>query len=74
MRLLGICGFRGHFIDLYVTRYIVTDMVEQLFKTHPERREAWGRDNMLGRVSQPNEYRGAAVFLISDGSSFMTGR
>jgi len=49
-------------------------MVEQLFKTHPERREAWGKDNMLGRVSQPNEYRGAAVFLISDGSSFMTGR
>lgn len=29
--------------------------------------------NMLGKLSLPQEYRGAAVFLISDASSFMTG-
>lgn len=53
--------------------YILTDMVEELFKRFPERRVEWPKQNMLGRVSNPEEYRGAAVFLISDASSFMTG-
>ncbi|KAF4212918.1 hypothetical protein CNMCM6805_000529 [Aspergillus fumigatiaffinis] len=53
--------------------YIVTKMVEDLFVQFPERREEWPKHNMLGRLSNPNEYRGAAVFLLSDASSFMTG-
>jgi len=53
--------------------YIVTEMVEALFKTHPERRAEWATHNPLGRLSTPNEYRGAAVFLLSDASTFMTG-
>jgi NAD(P)-dependent dehydrogenase (short-subunit alcohol dehydrogenase family) len=48
-------------------------MVEALFETHPERRKSWANDNMLGRLSYPEEYRGAAIFLLSDASSFMTG-
>lgn len=53
--------------------YIVTAMVEELFKEFPERKEEWPKQNMLGRLSKPEEYRGAAAFLISDASSFMTG-
>jgi NAD(P)-dependent dehydrogenase (short-subunit alcohol dehydrogenase family) len=49
-------------------------MVEDLFKTYPERRTEWPKQNMLGRLSKPQEYRGAAAFLISDASSFMTGK
>ncbi|TVY85570.1 D-arabinitol 2-dehydrogenase [ribulose-forming] [Lachnellula suecica] len=53
--------------------YIVTAMVEALFEKYPDRRESWPKQNMLGRLSKPEEYRGAAAFLISDASSFMTG-
>lgn len=53
--------------------YIVTAMVEELFVKYPERKENWPKDNMLNRLSKPEEYRGAAVFLLSDASSFMVG-
>jgi NAD(P)-dependent dehydrogenase (short-subunit alcohol dehydrogenase family) len=53
--------------------YIVTAMVEDLFVQYPERKKDWPTQNMLGRLSGPREYRGSAVFLISDASSFMTG-
>lgn len=54
-------------------RYIVTAMVEELFQKFPERRTNWASENMLGRLSRPEEYRGAAVFLVSEASSFVTG-
>ncbi|KAK4129380.1 NAD(P)-binding protein [Parathielavia appendiculata] len=53
--------------------YIQTDMTAGLFEAVPERRTAWPDANMLKRLSYPEEYRGAAVFLLSDASSFMTG-
>ncbi|OBT63063.1 hypothetical protein VE03_07419 [Pseudogymnoascus sp. 23342-1-I1] len=53
--------------------YIVTQMVLELFESFPERKTDWPSQNMLGRLSSPEEYRGAAVFLLSDASSFMTG-
>lgn len=48
-------------------------MVEKLFERFPERQEEWPKQNMLGKLSGPEDYRGAAVFLLSDASRFMTG-
>ncbi|PGH08750.1 hypothetical protein AJ80_07788 [Polytolypa hystricis UAMH7299] len=66
-------GMHGIRVNTISPGYIVTAMVEQLFVEFPERQVEWPKQNMLGRLSKPNEYRGAAVFLISDASSFMTG-
>ncbi|KAF2125348.1 short chain dehydrogenase [Dothidotthia symphoricarpi CBS 119687] len=35
--------------------------------------DEWAKQNMLGRISQPEEYRAAVLFLLGEGSSFMTG-
>jgi len=48
-------------------------MVAQLFETNAARREIWSSHNPLGRLSKPEEYRAATVFLAGSGSSFMTG-
>lgn len=66
-------GAHGIRVNTISPGYIVTQMVEELFKTYPERRSDWAVQNMLGRLSTANEYRGAAVFLVSEASSFMTG-
>ncbi|RVX68423.1 hypothetical protein B0A52_07423 [Exophiala mesophila] len=52
---------------------ILTPMVEQNFKDDPKLRASWENGNMLGRLSKPSEYRGAALFALSDASTFMTG-
>lgn len=31
----------------------------------------WEKQNMLGRISQADEYRAPVLFLLSEGSSFM---
>jgi NAD(P)-dependent dehydrogenase (short-subunit alcohol dehydrogenase family) len=51
----------------------MTPMVRKNFEDDPGLREIWERENMLGRLSEPSEFRGAALFLLSDASSFMTG-
>jgi NAD(P)-dependent dehydrogenase (short-subunit alcohol dehydrogenase family) len=47
-------------------------MVQKLFDRFPEREKEWPTHNMLNKLSKPEDYRGAAVFLLSDASRFMT--
>jgi NAD(P)-dependent dehydrogenase (short-subunit alcohol dehydrogenase family) len=35
--------------------------------------ESWARQNMLGRISKVEEYRAPVVYLLGEGSSYMTG-
>jgi NAD(P)-dependent dehydrogenase (short-subunit alcohol dehydrogenase family) len=52
---------------------ILTPMVLKNFEEVPGLKEKWEEANMMGRLSTPEEFRGAAVFLLSKASSFMTG-
>lgn len=51
--------------------HIITPMVERNFEEVPGLREIWEKESMLGRLSRPEEFRGAAVFLLSRASSYM---
>ncbi|KAI1436794.1 hypothetical protein GGR50DRAFT_170388 [Xylaria sp. CBS 124048] len=66
-------GSKGIRVNTISPGYIVTEMVEKLFVEYPERKTNWPKENMLGILSKPEDYRGAAVFLLSDASRFMTG-
>ena len=48
-------------------------MVKKNCEDDPELRAIWEKNNMMGRISEREEYRGAALFMLSDASSFMTG-
>ena len=50
-----------------------SQMVKKNFEDEPHLKELWESENMLKRLSTPEEYRGAALFMLSDASSFMTG-
>ncbi|KAI0171592.1 short-chain dehydrogenase [Pestalotiopsis sp. NC0098] len=66
-------GEHGIRVNTISPGYIVTEMVEKLFVQYPERKTEWPTHNMLNKLSKPEDYRGAAVFLLSDASRFMTG-
>lgn len=53
--------------------HIVTPMVEENFRRGEADRAEWENNNMLGRISAPEEYKAVALFMLSKASSYMTG-
>ena len=66
---------RGVRVNTLVPGSVATDMI---LPVDPERRAAFERDmaeqNLFKRLAQPDDLVGAALFLASGASSFMTGR
>jgi D-arabinitol 2-dehydrogenase len=54
--------------------HIVTPMVEENFRKGEADRGVWEENSMLGRLSTPDEYKAAGVFLLSRASSYMVSR
>ncbi|KAF2436599.1 NAD(P)-binding protein [Tothia fuscella] len=66
----GVPGIR---VNCLSPGHIVTPMVERNFEEVEGLREMWEEANMMGRLSRPQEFGGAGVFLLGRASSFMTG-
>ncbi|KAF2193503.1 NAD(P)-binding protein [Zopfia rhizophila CBS 207.26] len=54
--------------------HILTPMVEENFRRGEANRAVWEENSMLGRLSTPEEYKAAGLFLLSRASSYMTGQ
>lgn len=66
-------GSGGIRVNCLSPGHIVTPMVEKNFEEVPGLREVWEKENMLGRLATPEEFKSAGLFLLSRASSFMTG-
>jgi NAD(P)-dependent dehydrogenase (short-subunit alcohol dehydrogenase family) len=66
-------GSGGIRVNCISPGHIVTPMVLKNFEEQPELKKKWEAENMMGRLSKPEEFKGAALYLLSDASSFMTG-
>jgi len=66
---------QGVRVNVLVPGTVATDMV---LPVDPAKRQAFiddmSKQNVFGRIGQPDDLVGAAIFLASDASSFMTSR
>jgi NAD(P)-dependent dehydrogenase (short-subunit alcohol dehydrogenase family) len=73
-RALALEWSRHHInVNAIAPGVTVTPINENYFKEHPEQMEKYVGNTPLGRVARPDDYAGAAVFLASEASSFVTG-
>ncbi|KAK2057153.1 short-chain dehydrogenase [Colletotrichum caudatum] len=66
-------GTGGLRVNCISPGHIITPMVERNFEEVPGLKEEWESLNMFGRLAEPREFKGAALFLMSNASTFMTG-
>ncbi|KAF4121825.1 Short-chain dehydrogenase [Geosmithia morbida] len=70
---LGQDGTGGIRINCISPGHMMTPMIEKMVEDDPALMERWCRENMMGRLARPSEIKGAALFLLSNASTFMTG-
>ncbi|KAK4153535.1 D-arabinitol 2-dehydrogenase [Chaetomidium leptoderma] len=66
-------GTGGIRVNCISPGHILTPMVLKNFEEVPGLRETWEGENMMGRLAETTEFKGAVLFLLSSASSFMTG-
>jgi D-arabinitol 2-dehydrogenase len=64
-------GSGGIRVNCLSPGHILTPMVEENFRRGEADRKAWEENSMLGRISKPEEYKAAGLFLLSRASSYM---
>lgn len=66
-------GDRGVRVNAIAPGFVLTDLTRKLW-SHPKMQE-WGlRNTPLRRLGKPEDMVGAAIFLASEASAFMTGQ
>ncbi|KAL4888510.1 hypothetical protein BDV59DRAFT_206092 [Aspergillus ambiguus] len=66
-------GQYGIRVNTLSAGYIRTAMTDALLKEKPEVEETWMRGALLGRLGVPEDFKAPTVYMLADGSGFMTG-
>lgn len=66
-------GTGGIRVNCLSPGHINTPMISKMMEEEPGLREKWCRENMMGHIAETTEFKGAALFLLSNASTFMTG-
>ncbi|KAI0466903.1 D-arabinitol 2-dehydrogenase [Xylaria cf. heliscus] len=66
-------GQYGIRINTLSPGYIRTNMTDELLATAPDLEKVWMAGALLNRLGVPEDFKAPAIFLLSSGSSFMTG-
>lgn len=66
-------GTGGIRVNCISPGHIMTPMVQKNFEEVPGLKEEWESLNMFGRLAETREFKGAALFLMGNASTFMTG-
>ena len=48
-------------------------MTDELLAKEPELHKLWMAGSLLGRLGAPEDFKAPAIFLLTPGSSWMTG-
>ncbi|GES59495.1 oxidoreductase [Aspergillus terreus] len=66
-------GQYGIRVNTLSAGYIRTAMTDALLKEKPEVEQTWMRGALLGRLGVPEDFKAPTVYMLADGSGFMTG-
>jgi len=66
-------GQHGIRVNTISPGYIRTAMTDELLAAEPALEKTWMAGALLGRLGAPEDFKAPTVFLLADGSSWMTG-
>lgn len=66
-------GPHGIRVNTLSPGYIRTAMTDQLLADEPHLEKLWMNGALLGRLGAPDDFKAPAIFMLSSGSSWMTG-
>ncbi|KAL3491886.1 NAD(P)-binding protein [Aspergillus germanicus] len=66
-------GQYGIRVNTLSAGYIRTAMTDALLIAKPEVEETWMRGALLNRLGVPDDFKAPTVYMLADGSGFMTG-
>lgn len=66
-------GTGGIRVNCLSPGHIMTPMVRKNFAEVEGLQEDWEKEIMMGRIAETHEFKGAALYLLSNASSYVTG-
>lgn len=64
---------RGIRVNAISPGYVLTNLTKVILDANQELRDTWVNMTPMGRLADPQDLKGAIIYLASDASAFTTG-